>query len=79
MLQTSDTVESCGIPVLPLPVDLVNSTLDVSEPTAEDIAIVHIARALARVFLSAVVICSAFIDSLVACFPLACELRIAHA
>lgn len=78
MLQTSDAIESCGIPMLALPVDLVNSALDVSEPIAEDLAIIHVARALARVFLSAVVIRSAFVGDLVACFPLACELRIAH-
>ena len=81
MLQTSDAVESCGIPVLLLPVDLVDSALDVSEPTAEDLAIIHVARALARAFLSAVVIGSAFVDSPypMTCFPLARELRIAHA
>lgn len=79
MLQSFDTIESRGVPVLALPVDLVDSTLDVSEPTAEDFAIVHVARALARVFLSAVVTRSAVVDRPIACFPLARKLCIAHA
>jgi hypothetical protein len=82
MLQTSDTIEPCVIPVLPLSVNFVNSTLDVSEPTTEDLVFVHDVRTLAQVFLSAVVIRvirSAFADSLLACFPFAHELRVTHA
>lgn len=69
------------IPVLPLPVDLVNATLDVSEPTTEDLVFVRDIRTLAQVFLSIVVIRmirSAFADSLLTCFPLSHELRVTH-
>jgi hypothetical protein len=78
MLQTPDTIESCMIPVVPLPLDLIDPTLDVSEPCAEDFAITQVIRTLARAFLSAVVLRSAFVDSLAACFPLARELRVAY-
>ena len=79
MLQTSDTVESCGISVMPLPFDLVNSTLNISEPTAEDLAIVVLALVLAHTFLPAVVGRVTFVDRPIACFPLARKLRITHA
>ena len=81
MLQTSDTVEPCGISVVPLPFDLMDSTLDVSEPAAKDLAIVALVLALdqAQTFLPTVVACVAFFDRPIACFPLARELRIAHA
>ena len=77
VLQTSDTVEPCGIAVLSLPVDLINSTLDIPKPSTENLAI--IAQTLAYAFLSAVVARGAYVDRLSTCFPLARELRIAHA
>lgn len=66
MLQTSDTVEARGIPVVPLSFDLIYSTLDISEPPSEDIAIVDVVRVLAHAFLSAVVLRSVFVDGFVA-------------
>ena len=79
MLQTSDTIECRGISVMPLPFDLMNSTLDIAKPSAEDLAVVHAAGTLAHAFLAAVIFRSALVGSVVACFPLAREFRIAHA
>jgi hypothetical protein len=75
MLQAANPVETRRVPVLLLPIDLVDSPLDIPEPPAEDL--IFVARTLQQMIFLCLRVRCGFGPS--ACFPLARELRKAHA